>query len=55
MSSKWDASKVGLHDHPVEPPGRRPPSKPLVYLGLTVLAVVAFLGLLWLLEAFGVA
>lgn len=46
---KW----LTLHEHPVEPPGRRPPRRPLFYFGMTLFAIAAFVGLLWVLELLG--
>ena len=34
-----------LRDHPVEPPGSRPPCDPLPYRLLVSLGIIAFLGL----------
>jgi hypothetical protein len=47
-------TKIPLHEHPVEPPGGRPPSNPLVYLAFGLLALAALLGFMWLLDAFGI-
>ena len=43
-------SKIALHEHPVEPPGGRPPRRPLRYL---VLGVLGIFGALYLIDVFG--
>ena len=44
-------NKVTLHDRPVEPPGGRPPARPLLYV---VAGIAAIFAVLFLLEAVGV-
>ena len=46
-------SKVTLHEHPVEPPGGRPPRRPLLYLALGLLAIFGSLFLIDVLGPFG--
>ena len=46
---KW----LTLHEHPVEPPGRRSPRRPLLFLAFTLLAMAAFVGLLYLIDVMG--
>ena len=46
---KW----LTLHDHPVEAPGRIPPRRPLLFFAMTLLAMAAFVGVLYLIDALG--
>ena len=46
---KW----LTLHDHQVEPPGRRPPRRPLLYFAFTLLAIAGFFALLYLIDVLG--
>ena len=56
VSKNWNhhtLAKTALHEHPVEPPGRRPPRDPLRYLLAGVLAIAGFVALLALIDAMG--
>jgi hypothetical protein len=48
--SSHTVSKIPLHEHPVEPPGGRPPRRPLLYLAIGVLVIF---GALFLIDAVG--
>ena len=43
-------SEIPLHEHPVEPPGGRPPRRPLLYLAIGLLTIF---GALFLFDALG--